>query len=391
MKAKRTLIVTFLALLAMIVGACDTTPTETLPTRENTLPVEPTGIPDRDRPPAAGLEGVNWVLTGYLNGDGEFVKPLPDHEATARFEDGSVSGNTGCNSHFSNYELDGQALTIGAVGMTEMYCFPDELMAQEADFLATLGQVATWGLEGADLQLRDKSGTLLLSFSTREPVPLIGTYWRLTSFYDGQGGVRSVLAGTEITATLSEDGQLSGSAGCNSYFAAVEVSGSTITLSGPVGSTRMACGEPEGIMDQEGAFLTALEKIATYEIEADSLTLFDAGGEPVLSLTAVEPTPLVDMPWKVIGYNNGRGGVTSVLLGTELTATFGADGRVTGSSGITEMFCSEPEGIMDQEAEYLAALSTATTYSIEGDRLQLRDADGALQVDLLRAEAADTE
>jgi heat shock protein HslJ len=120
----------------------------------------------------------------------------------------------------------------------------------------------------------------------------------------------------------------------------------------------------------------------------------------------------VDTPWKVTGYNNGRGGVTSVLLGTELTATFGADGRVTGSSGcntyfvsyeldgqtltigqagMTEMFCAEPEGIMDQEAEYLAALSRATTYTIVGDRLQLRDADGALQVDLLRADTADTE
>ncbi len=386
-----------LALLATLVSACGGTGT-----------VEP----EKDGPLASELEGVTWLLNGYLNREGSFATPMRDGEGTILFKGGQVTGTTGCNSYFSDYELEGTALSIGVVGVTEMYCFPEELMAQEADVLSALDKVATWKIEGEDLELRDDTGALVLTFSKQVPEPLVGTQWQLTSFHDDRGGARSVLAGTEITATLDEAGNLAGSAGCNSYFATVEVSGNQFTIPGPVGSTLMACAEPEGIMDQESSYLAALQDVATYEIEGRSLTLFDAEGDPLLTFAAIEPTPLVGTSWTVIGYNNGRGGVTSVLAGTELTATFGADGQVTGSAGcnsyfagyeldgqaisigqagITEMFCMEPDGVMDQEAEFMAALQRAATYTIEWDRLQLRDADGALQVDLVPSEPGDTE
>ena len=45
----------------------------------------------------------------------------------------------------------------------------------------------------------------------------------------------------------------------------------------------------------------------------------------------------------------------------------------------TRMFCGEPAGVMEQEQAYLTALTNVTTFSIDGDRLGLRAADGALQ------------
>jgi heat shock protein HslJ len=42
------------------------------------------------------------------------------------------------------------------------------------------------------------------------------------------------------------------------------------------------------------------------------------------------------------------------------------------------MACLEPEGVMDQEQEYLAALEIADTYKIEGLTMEMRTADGAL-------------
>jgi heat shock protein HslJ len=45
------------------------------------------------------------------------------------------------------------------------------------------------------------------------------------------------------------------------------------------------------------------------------------------------------------------------------------------------MACDQPEGVMDQEAQYLAALQSAATYSIEGNRLELRTADDAMAAD----------
>ena len=45
------------------------------------------------------------------------------------------------------------------------------------------------------------------------------------------------------------------------------------------------------------------------------------------------------------------------------------------------MMCAEPEGVMEQESLYLAALETANVYSIDGDRLQLRTSEGSLVAD----------
>jgi putative lipoprotein len=41
------------------------------------------------------------------------------------------------------------------------------------------------------------------------------------------------------------------------------------------------------------------------------------------------------------------------------------------------MACSEPEGILDQEAQYLALLETAASYQITDGRLSMRDEAGS--------------
>ncbi len=39
-----------------------------------------------------------------------------------------------------------------------------------------------------------------------------------------------------------------------------------------------------------------------------------------------------------------------------------------------------PQELMDQEAAYLAALKSATKYTVSGQRLEMRTAEGALAV-----------
>ena len=55
--------------------------------------------------------------------------------------------------------------------------------------------------------------------------------------------------------------------------------------------------------------------------------------------------------------------------------------RSIGPAASTRMFCGEPEGTMDQEGLYLAALEMAEVFRIQGDRLQLRTAEGSLVAD----------
>jgi heat shock protein HslJ len=54
------------------------------------------------------------------------------------------------------------------------------------------------------------------------------------------------------------------------------------------------------------------------------------------------------------------------------------DGALTlrGGLAVTVQLCSEPEGIMEQEAIYIEALRNAATYQIVDDRLEIADASG---------------
>jgi heat shock protein HslJ len=353
------------------------------------------------------LEGTIWVLESYLNSEGVLVGPLPDSQVTAVFQDGQIGGNASCNSYFGSYEADADGnLAIGALGMTEMFCMIDELMAQESDFLAALTSSASYLIAEDNLQIEDADGTEVLVFSALKPAPLVGPLWEFAGFVDASGTVRSALAGTEITATFDEEGSLSGSSGCNSYSTTYEVSGDQMSISGPIAATMMMCPTP-GVMEQEGEYLAALESVSSYAIDAKQLILYNAQGQPILTYAVQEPTPLVGTQWDLIGYNNGKGGVVSVVIGTELSALFNEDGTLAGSAGCnnynaayevddasaaegdisigpaasTRMFCGEPEGTMDQESLYLAALEMAEVFSIQGDRLQLRTDEGSLVAD----------
>jgi heat shock protein HslJ len=165
----------------------------------------------------------------------------------------------------------------------------------------------------------------------------------------------------------------------------------------------MACLQP--VMDQESTYFGALEAASVYEVAEDELTLKDADGVKV-AVYAVTDQGLTGTSWQVIAYNNGKGGVVSVILDTEITADFGADGQVTGSAGCNNYFapyetdgeditigpagttrkaCQEPEGILEQESQYLVALETAVTYKIEGLNMEMRTAEGALAANFRRA------
>ena len=87
------------------------------------------------------------------------------------------------------------------------------------------------------------------------------------------------------------------------------------------------------------------------------------------------------------------------LQGKEITIRF-EDDKVSGNAGcnsyfgtikikgngitfsqlaMTEMACMEPEGIMEQEQEYLSFLSDVVSFSIDGDQLILKK-DGQAQL-----------
>jgi heat shock protein HslJ len=106
-----------------------------------------------------------------------------------------------------------------------------------------------------------------------------------------------------------------------------------------------------------------------------------------------EEVTLEDTVWVLKEYGDPDD-LTNVLGDTEITAEFvSTEGTIKGSAGCnsyfgnyelegsqlsipgpigaTEMYCAEPEGVMDQEQEYLATLQLAESYEMDGDELRI--------------------
>lgn len=238
-----------------------------------------------DEEPAGGsaapgqVEGVTWILDA--SSVNTLIDDAPaDARVTALFEDGEVGGSAGCNLYGGFYDLaedGGLAIEVG--GMTEMAC-AEPLMALDQAYTAALADVAFASATEETLVLEGDG--VMLSYRAERQLPFEGTAWRLDGIATGADAVSSVLAGTEVTA-LFEDGQVSGSGGCNTYTGGYTVDGQAIAVT-DLASTKMAC-EPE-VSAQEAAYLEALGRAAWSEIGGSTLTLLDAEGGFLLAYVA---------------------------------------------------------------------------------------------------------
>lgn len=273
----RTLSVLSLFLAAVLLAACrSATPTTPAAT---SVPEEPTAVPA-----ASTLEGTSWVLASL---DGE--EPAAGTIVTMQFEtDGSVAGSDGCNRFMSTYEEAGQDLTFGEIAGTLMAC-EEPAMTQATRFREVLATVT--GFEMGETELLLLAGEDVVLTFRADVQTLEGTAWSVTSYNNGREAVVGLLEGTEITLLFETD-VLNGNAGCNSYFAGYVAGDGNITVE-PPGSTMMFCESPEGIMEQESAYLIALQSATTFRIEGDQLWMRNA--DDAISVIAVRES-IVDLP-----------------------------------------------------------------------------------------------
>ena len=223
------------------------------------------------------LDGTTWTLIEMND-----APVATEREATLDFSEGQGVGIAFCNRFFGSYEQDVNELSFGMLGSTVMAC-PDVNMEHETEYLEALGTVAEYRVGASDLVLTNADGDAVLVFSPTEHAALEGTVWHLTGYNTGNA-ISSLIIDTRITLTLT-DGQIEGSAGCNTYLASYALDGSHLEI-GPVANTEMYCMEPEGAMDQELDYLVALAIADTYEIYRNTLTVFDAESMRLLTYSA---------------------------------------------------------------------------------------------------------
>jgi heat shock protein HslJ len=224
-----------------------------------------------DTTPGSGVDPASfdgdWQLTvGTIDGAD---LDLTAGEVTLTVDGDRWGGTAACNQYFATATLEGDQVTLGGVGSTEMAC-DEPRMALEAAYLTALQRVTTVALDGDTLTVSSEDG-VTLEFGPVPSTPqadLVGTTWTLTTILDGDTASSTV--GKPATLTLADDGTVTGSTGCRSFRGRWEQAGDALTI-GPLATPKIGCStETQG---QDTHVLTVLDGTVEVTIDGQALTL----------------------------------------------------------------------------------------------------------------------
>jgi heat shock protein HslJ len=117
-----------------------------------------------ETPPDNPLAGTGWLLQDTLE----------NSTISASFGvDGSLNGSAGCNSYSAQYIASGQTLAITPPSSSQTICAePEGIMEQEARYLTTLSQAATFQISDNILIIADNVGQPIMRFNQLQATPL---------------------------------------------------------------------------------------------------------------------------------------------------------------------------------------------------------------------------
>ena len=125
------------------------------------------------------------------------------------------------------------------------------------------------------------TAALIFSACSGADVSLDGSSWSLMSYKNNTGETVNVLP-RSTTTVLFQANQVTGIAGCNNFNATYQTTRNKLSF-GPVATTRKVCNTPLGIMQQETAFLAALDSTVSYKLTLNSLEMLDSRGNTLLT------------------------------------------------------------------------------------------------------------
>lgn len=137
--------------------------------------------------------------------------------------------------------------------------------------------------------------------------------------------------------------------------------------------------------------LLTLVLLAACSLPLPAATGDNGGVAPVLPPDGAGGDPLAGSRWRLVeidGRPAPEGTVVSLSFangnaGGSVCNHYGGSYTILGADGIeirdvaqTEMFCMEPEGLMELEQEYVSLLIAVNRFQIDGERLTLESPDG---------------
>jgi heat shock protein HslJ len=234
---------------------------------------------------------------------------------------------------------------------------------------------------------------LISQMTQRSLQDLESSSWQLIRYQNAQGVPTLPYSQHEPTLQLQE-GRISGTTGCNRYLGSYQLKQGEISLEASA-TTLMAC-VFEGLSQQEQAYIKALTEVSRYELKDDQLLLLNEQEKPILVFEKIRPASLTGNLWQLQQYNNGRGGIISLVQGSTVNMRLTDTGEVYGLAGCnsyqgkwednegslqfsplasTKKLCPD-DGVMSQESAFLSLFEKVKDYEIEGNTLILRDQSG---------------
>ncbi|WP_430333401.1 META domain-containing protein [Rhodococcus sp. ACT016] len=265
----RTLPVALAFLCAATLSACGST-------ADGADAADVTETPAVAASPADAMWGRTFLSTSVtgstIPGGGPLEVAFPERD--------HIAMSAGCNRGVSSVDLAGGTVKTGPIATTMMACPGDSAGADK--WMTSLFEAQpAWTLAEDILTLSSADVTVTLADKkTAEPDrPVIGTTWVVESLMTPDAVVTSTaLEATAPSLTIGQDGQATGSTGCNRFSGPVRVGDSTITF-GKLATTRVAC--PDDVADVERAVLHVLDGEVTYTVDG-----------PVMKLTRPDGTGL---------------------------------------------------------------------------------------------------
>ena len=219
-----------------------------------------------------------WTLATMGPVDNPQV-PVAGANFTATFQrsggapTGLVSGATGCNEYAASYFAGLNQLKINLPATTANTNCAAGLAEQEQEYYRALFAARDYRILGDRLQVSYDSNVLTF-IATPEGAPEAGALTPLngTKWWYISSDTQIRIPETEITAEFAINpdgttGTMSGFAGCNTY--SFEILG-VYQLGSPV-VTKTFCENPPGVMEQEVAYLAALESAISITYSAEEV------------------------------------------------------------------------------------------------------------------------
>ncbi len=229
-----------------------------------------------------------WTLVSLDDGKTDFEKEDGTLKGTVTLsiikqseKEYGISGFSGVN-HFNGVAtIDGRSITVSPLAVTMMIGSPETQMVEDS-FLKILQDGGKLSVEKDDgeiyLSIKQKKNDTELEFVQ---TLLENTSWNLAMYNVGTA-VTNVPAALEgVMLAFSADGKVYGSTGVNNIMGSyVFTDDGSLTFSS-MGTTRMAAPNQE-VRDFELRLLELFEKVQTFEISGQNLTLRNKEGESLL-------------------------------------------------------------------------------------------------------------